>query len=491
MTQSLILAIDQGGQSTRMGLYDLHGNRLFITQIACATQHVSRTGYVAIEQDPKEILGSFEQGFTQVSQFLRESGFNLLAAGYSGQGSSLICWDRKTGEALSPVISWQDVRGKTLIDDLEVQYPDLSERLMADTGLRASPHYGASKYRWCLEQLPQVRNAADQQRLLMGPLVCFFMQHYLTIPAGQPLLVDPGHAQRTLLWNRHTNQWDHSLMRLFGLDSKSFSSITYHNANFGIIDRLHCHCSVMAVARDQGASLFSGGLPNTDTIYVNVGTGAFIQRVTHELTPPNGQLVSPLWITPDAQTNLYAWEATVNGAASAIPYVSQQAGIVVSATEIDEALTKTLADSEEKLFWFLNAQGELSAPWWKTGLQSQWSEGLTAKEKILAWLESVLFQITLNIQLMAASAPVARIICSGGFSQCDGFCQALANLTGCVVERTDDTEASLTGIAFLAANKPTSWKMNKQMVCFTPQASVGLGNRFRCWKKQVEMCINQ
>ena len=35
---------------------------------------------------------------------------NIIAAGFAGQGSSLLCWDNKTGEALSPVLSWQDIR---------------------------------------------------------------------------------------------------------------------------------------------------------------------------------------------------------------------------------------------------------------------------------------------------------------------------------------------------------------------------------------------
>lgn len=489
MKTPLILAIDQGGQSTRVGLYDLSGELLFSASVNCATRQLDLNQVQHIEQNTTELLDGFGSLFDRIASFLEGSIYSIIAAGYSGQGSSLICWDRLAGTALSPVISWQDIRGNSLLQQRLQTEVGLAEKIIALTGLRASPHYGASKYRWCLENLDAVIKAKDSGHLMMGPIFCFFLQHFIHRDDSNStpvVLVDPGHAQRTLLWDKSNNQWSKDLLDSFGIQQSWLPQLTTHYHHYGDLSLSVGKAPLMVAARDQGASLFAGGEPDPRAAYVNVGTGAFIQRVSNFTSAPDGILVSPIWLEENQERNIYAWEATVNGAAAAMPYVRLHTGIDLHPAEIDAALSINV----EKPCWFLNAQGELSAPWWITGLSSQWSAELNAQEKVLAWLESIQFQIRLNIRLMNAEFACERIICSGGFSQSDVFCQHLADVCQLVVERADDPEASLRGIAYMAAGRPSGWSTQmRASKRFVPKDSADIELRFQLWLEKLSEWI--
>ncbi|GGY68802.1 glycerol kinase 1 [Cellvibrio zantedeschiae] len=493
-TQSLILAIDQGGQSSRVAVYSASGTQVHCFSAPCATYRKSVDGVEYIEQDPQDILSGIKECLDKIRKLMGEDVKNILAAGFAGQGSSLLCWNNKTGEALSPVLSWQDIRGKDYLDETLLT----NSQTQAITGLRMSPHYGASKIRWCLDHNPHVQQTYKNNSLSIGPIVSYIFWHLCSTN-----LVDPGHAQRTLLWNLQTKTWDQHLLDLFQIPRSVLPTPKLHNSHFGYIDVNNISIPFKASARDQGASLFARGLPDKNACYVNIGTGAFIQRVSEKLIAPEGLLVSPLWIpentspknsvevsspvcyaadfASDFQKALYAWEATVNGAASAIDYIEKETNLNITPQQINKSLA--LAPTRE--CYFLNAVGGLSAPYWRTDVQSRFSEDLSADEKVLAWLESIIFQIVINVRLMDSLGKTQKIYISGGISNADAICQKLADLLEAPVHRSENTDATLQGIAYLAAGQPELWGSETAEDIFTPAPNAGLSARFQLWQNKL------
>lgn len=469
------LAIDQGGQSTRVAIYSHTGEQICCYASACATTHhqPDASPYVHIEQNGEEILAGIVDCLQKIQGDLGQAVTRIKAAGFAGQGSSLLCWNNQTGAALTPVISWQDIRGEPYLSSL----PFTHQQAQQLTGLRLSPHYGATKMRWCLTHNEHVAQAQEHNCLSIGPIVSYIFWHLL----GKQHLVDPGHAQRTLLWDLQRNEWSDSLLELFKIPRVVLPQCKLHNSQFGSLHLAGHVTPFTASARDQGASLFARGLPAADTVYVNMGTGAFIQRLSDTLHAPAGLLVSPLWL-PEAGQKYYAWEATVNGAASAIPFLQAQTGLEITAQEINDALALNPSDS----VYFLNAVGGLGAPYWRTELQSQCSPGLSAQEKILCWIESIVFQIVINLQLMNALGVAKKIIISGGLSKADAVCQKIADLTSLPVHRSDNTDATLQGIACMAAGLPHSWNPDLKEDVFTQRHDALLLRRFATWQQAME-----
>lgn len=509
MPQSLYLAIDQGGQSTRIAIYTATGELRYCHSAPCATTHHLHEGVEFIEQSGEEILAGIRTGLHNIQQELGDSITAIAAAGFAGQGSSLLCWNSTTGEALTPVISWQDIRGQAYLNN----FPYSHQQIQQKTGLRVSPHYGASKIRWCLENNAAVKMAQQEKCLSVGPIVSYLLWHLLDEKQHQ---IDPGHAQRTLLWNITTNNWDEDLLFAFKMPKDILPQCRYHNSHLGMLSVAQHKIPFCVSARDQGASLFANGKPNTNNCYINIGTGAFIQRVSNNLQAPNGLLVSPLWLPQPQQSaaplhnihhpievaspvcyapellsplqteSLYAWEATVNGAASAISFMEQQTGLAITPQIIEAALK--LSPAHE--CYFLNAVGGLSAPYWRTDLSSRFSHNLTSTEKILAWLESVVFQMVVNVKLMEEKEPLTKTIISGGLSNADALCQKIADLTGATVSRSENADASLRGIAYLTAGLHSNWGAIHQNAVFEPQKNLPLQARFNNWQQAMQQWLN-
>ena len=105
-----------------------------------------------LEQDPEELVASLHAVIVEAVASLGDKADRIVGAGIATQRSSIVCWDRRTGATLSPVISWQDRRAHEWLSRLAAQANEVQRR----TGLMLSAHYGASKLRWCLDHLPAV-----------------------------------------------------------------------------------------------------------------------------------------------------------------------------------------------------------------------------------------------------------------------------------------------------------------------------------------------
>jgi glycerol kinase len=475
-----VLVIDQGGQSTRVAVFDSNGKIIVQEKSPCATQIIDIDDHQQhIEQNPQEILGGITDSLEKIQLQLGNQVSNIKAAGFSGQGSSLLCWNNKTGEPLSPVLSWQDTRGKVYLDNIKMTH----QQVQQFTGLRFSPHYGASKIRWCLDNLESVKLAQQNNQLTIGPIVSFILWHL----AGRKNSVDPGHAQRTLLWNIQSANWDLQLLQIFSIPQSVLPECYLHQDNFGKIFLGHHSVDFCVCARDQGASLFANTMPDKNTAYINIGTGAFIQRISQNKTPPEGLLISPLWISQNSDDNLYAWEATVNGSAAAIPFIEQESGLKITPDIIEQALSISLGTED----YFINTQGGLGAPFWRTDIESRFSGLLSPLQQVAVWLESILFLLTINLQRMNPDNSLTKIQLSGGFSQSDKFCQLLADLMRLPVSVNENPEASLQGIAYLTANRPDLWNSLISNQLFTPVVQEGLlHKRFASWYLEMQKLLD-
>ena len=149
---TLTLAIDQGTHSTRAVVFDAQGRKLALGRAPVDLLVISPG---VVEQSPEDILMSLEQA---ISDVLAQPGVDpaaIVQSGLATQRSSVLAWEYSSGRALSPVLSWQDTRTRSQLADQE---PD-ADGIRRHTGLRLSPHYGASKLHWLLMHNDAVRRA--------------------------------------------------------------------------------------------------------------------------------------------------------------------------------------------------------------------------------------------------------------------------------------------------------------------------------------------
>src|SRR5712692_10909089 len=104
MTDTYILALDQGTSSSRAILFDRTGRAVHQVSQAFA-QHYPQPGWV--EHDPADLWPS---QLTTTQQVLQQAGVQptqVAAIGLTNQRETTLIWDRGSGEPIAPAIVWQ------------------------------------------------------------------------------------------------------------------------------------------------------------------------------------------------------------------------------------------------------------------------------------------------------------------------------------------------------------------------------------------------
>ncbi len=462
----LYLILDAGGQSLRARVHDQHGQVKAESGQAIASDEQA-DGRVTL--DGEALVEAAWQVLAQVADELGSRCSQVAMAGLAVQRGSVLCWDRKTGQALSPVFSWRDRRGFDLGDrEREV----LARRVRSESGLRFSPYGGAAKIRWSLDNLPEVQAALQDQRLAAGPLGSFLLQRLLD---SSPLLVDDTLAQRTLLWSRRDCDWSNALLEAFGIPRRILPEVVPGTHEFGYLGKPFSGVPLRTLVGDQNALAWLGGAGREQCLMINVGTGAFMLRPT--ATPLLAEGFQTSFLERD-QGGCYALEASIHGAASALEWLARREGEAFAPDRL-AGLRRRCPDPP----LFLNAVDGLGSPWWLPGIEPEFIGQADADGRLLAVLESIVFLARINLEHMeSASAPVQRILVSGGLSRSPDFCQLLADGLGRGIERLDDGEGTAAG-TWCRLSRADAALLN--WTPFEPAESASLEQRFQSWRAHM------
>jgi glycerol kinase len=465
-----VLALDQGGLGSRAVLYDSRGHEVAAAHVPVGTTH--RAGGI-VEQDPGELLRSLESAAHDAIDSPAGRSAPVVAAGLATQRSTIVCWERSTGRALTPAISWQDRRNAAWLERLR----PLAGSIRETTGLVLSPHYGASKLRWCLDHVPAVREAARSGDLAAGPLASFLVARLLD---QRPVVADPANASRTLLFDPSRLDWSPALLDAFGIERTHVPRCVPTRHDFGHLTLGPQRVPLTACTGDQSAAAFAFGVPRASEALVNVGTGAFVQRAaTADLRLPDGLLRSVLRSDPSGHAT-FSHEGTVNGAGSAIEWLRPRVGL-----DVDRALPALDMPADTPVPLFMNGVGGLGAPFWIADFPTEFVGEGDDRQRLAAVVESIAFLVAVNLERMREAAGLERIVISGGLARCDHLCRTLATVTGLAVARFAVREATARGVAFLAAGEPAAWESPPVERSFTPSIETALPSRYAAWR--IEM----
>ena len=471
----LFLALDQGGSASRALVFDSAGREHASSRVEVADRR-PRPGWV--EQGPDAVVASLrEAAVAAIAKLDPMRRDDVQACGLSSQRSSLVCWDRDSGFALSPILSWQDTRAAEWLAAQDLD----AEAIRRSTGLYPNAHFGLSKIRWCLDHLDAVRRAASDRRLLIGPLASFLA---FSLLEQQPRKVDPANASRTLLFDLERGDWDPAMLRRFGIDRSWLPEIARSDAELGELVIRAMRLPLRLLSGDQSTAAFAYGEPRAEAAYLNVGTGAFVYRI--ESAPPTEtRLLRSIihW----GEMPQFVLEGTVNGAGSAMAWLAEQRGVA----DVAAALDQHWRSEQVSDLIFLNGVGGLGSPDWRADFESRFVGEGSVEQQLVAVAESILFLIQRNLGLLREFGPACEyLMVSGGVSRSDHFCQVLSDLCGLPLRRPEQCEASARGTAFLLAGRPATWAPLPERR-FEPMENPGIQARYQRWSDSLQAALDE
>ncbi len=476
MAEKFVIVLDQGSSSSRALALDQDGN------IRYKSQRRLEAAYPApgrAEHDVRQLYAGQAESLEEVLARIQPSD-EIVALGMASQRSTVIFWDKSSGEPLCPALSWQDGRALELLGKV----PLANTKIHDLTGLYKTPYYSASKMAWALENYPEVKAAAAEGRLLMGPVSTYLLWR---LSGGKSFAADPSQAQRTMLFNLRRLRWEPRLLSAFGLNAGLLPEIKPSMGRLGWAEAGGRRIPVTAMLGDQQAAMLGLGLEAPNSAALNYGTGAFMLVNTgRKPLKIRGLLNSFGWQQGKGRKNIcYFTESTVNSAGTALEWLRLKFGLFEDISDVDGMCRK----SRNRLHC-LPAIGGLGAPYWDFTTFTTFAGFSPHSDKY-----DVVRGVTEGIAYMVADAfdlvkkkglKIEELKVSGGLSRIDWLLQFQADVTGARICAMEESEATAVGAALAAARGAglsPAWTPKVSQRVFTP--SIGEEERqnlIRGWR---------
>ena len=450
-----VLAIDQGTTNTKAVLVNEEG-----VCIAKASEpaHVffPRPGWV--EQDPIEIWQATRRAIQRCLSMC--SGVSVVAIGISNQRESTVMWDRRTGQPLGPVISWQCGRSAAFCSELKRRglEPEIRQR----SGLPLEPMFSASKMRWLLDNVAGAFERAEAGEVCLGTIDSWLLWN---LTGGKSWCTDVTNASRTQLLNLRQLEWDSSLLDAFGIPRASLPEVRPSCAIYGETaptEEVPGGILVGSLIGDSHAALYGHGVPGPGWVKATYGTGSSLMCATADLKLDcQGLVATVAWA--DTAT-VYGLEGNILATGATVEWVQKLLGL--DRPEDVSELARQVEDAGG--VYLVPAFAGLGAPWWNEaarGLIAGITRGTGRAHVARAAFEAVAFQIrdVFDRMVSATGAPPQALLADGGASRDDFLMQLQADILGFPVMRNNSGDVSAMGAAYLAGLAAGLWRSPEEI----------------------------
>jgi glycerol kinase len=443
VSSPLILAIDQGTSSTKCLLVDEAG-RVVKQGQASLGQSMPKPGWV--EQDADEIWNSVRRAVAATVP--PEIARRVFAIGLSTQRESCVVWDRRSGRALTPVLSWQDQRTEALCETLRKR--GQSDVVRRKSGLPLDAMFSAAKAQWLLDEIDPDRVRARAGDLCVGTIDSFILSRF-----GGEAIVEAGNASRMQFVDVVEAQFDDELCAIFETPRAALPHIVRSVGPFPAalgLAPLPDGVPIHAVMADSHAALFAHGAFAPGPVKATHGTGSSVMGLIDQRRLAEGATLHPglcLTLAWRIDAPVLAFEGNIRASGSTLVWAADLLGI-----DVDELARLAASVEDAQGVHLVPAFNGLGAPWWDgaaVAALSGFTLGAGRPHVARAAFESIAFQIADVIQAVRVGGPpIERLLVDGGPTRNDGLMQIEADLVGVEVVRAEAAELSALGAAHLA-----------------------------------------
>ncbi|NQX95127.1 MAG: carboxymuconolactone decarboxylase family protein [Erythrobacter sp.] len=395
-------------------------------------------------------------------------------------------------EPLTKAIVWQDRRTEPFCAELRTAGKE--PEVQAATGLLLDPYFSGTKMRWMLDNVAEVKAAADAGTLAFGTVESWLVYK---LTGGKTHITDASNASRTLLMGLEDAQFSDDLCALFGVPKSALPTVTDMSSALAEteVSLFGREIPITGLVGDQQAATIGQACLEPGETKATYGTGAFVLTNQGSVVPKSENRLLGTVLMQIAGERTYAIEGSVFVAGSLVQWLRDSLGIVEVASET-EALARSIETSGGVTI--VPALAGLGAPHWRADARGVIS-GLTfatgKAELARAALEAMAHQTNDLAEAFAADGTSwGTLRIDGGMAANDWMAQDLADVLNLKVERPAFVETTALGAAILAAAGAGFYKdvasaaeaMRGELRTFEPNMDKAVRQeRLARWKKAL------
>ena len=409
----------------------------------------------------------------------------IVALGISNQRESILIWDRRTGEPLGPVVTWQCRRTADACDALKRAGHE--PQVVAKTGLPLDPMFPPTKAAWLLEN-----HGAGVTDICVGTVDSWLIWNF---SGGMVHATDRSNAARTQMFDLARGEWDAGLCTLFGVDIAHLPHVADSAHIFGEtqgVDGLPDGIPIASAIGDSHAALFGHGATRSGDGKITFGTGSSIMTTIPDfVAPPPGITTTVAWSLDGRST--YALEGNILVSASIFPWTAAMLGLPDVGALLD--LAQSVEDANG--VHLVPAHVGLGSPHWDSaarGTISGLSFGAGPAHVARAAADSLAHQVADVCEAMdPTGAGIGRLFVDGGPSTNPFLMQLVADALMRPVTPCRNAETSALGAAHLAGLATGFWPDLDTVGCLAshdapcePQQNSGAAQASRiAWREAI------
>jgi len=411
-----------------------------------------------VEQDPQDVLVAVVDA---VAELLRETDGDVVACGLDHQGESVLAWDAESGDALTPIVTWQDKRSQSVLDALADP-----EAVRQRSGLPLDPYFSAGKLGWVMSEEAEVARAVDAGTARLGTV-----DAWLCDMLGAGFATDLSTASRTQLAVPGEPDWDDELLNAFGVPRSALPPLVDSAGELGSLRHPDWPVELPLRARvvDQQAALAGAGCVVPGSVKATYGTGVFVLAHVGGERPldaaDHGLVPTVAWRV-DGRVE-YALDGGVFTAGALLEWLSRDLGLAADPPAL-AALAASVDDAGGVRV--LPALAGLGAPWWRPGSRAVIA-GLTSGTRpahvARAALEAIAWRVADVLAVVAEHSPAEVLRVDGGLTRDALLLQLQADTSGARVQR-GAVDATAAGSAALAAVGAGIWESTAEIAEHVP-----------------------
>lgn len=478
-----IIGIDEGTTSCRSILFDITKNEIVDISSRSFKSTYPHSGWV--EQDAEEIYNLQLETIKDLVSKVKSK--NIIGMGIANQRETIVAWNKKTKKPIYNAIVWQCRRTVQFIESLP---QNVIASIKQKTGLIADAYFSASKIKWLIDNVPQVKKLMEEDNLCVGT-----MDSFLAYKLTGKFVTDVTNASRTMLFNINTLDYDDELLAYFNISRSILPKVISNSEVIGNV--LEYDFPLASLVGDQQASLFGQGCFTIGKAKATYGTGGFLLLNIGEKPIFVDKILTTVAFKTGKKV-CYALEGSIYSASSTVNFMKDNLGFFFNPADTDN-MAKSVKNTNG--VYFVPAFTGLGAPYWNSDARALIC-GIgfdTQKEHIVrAGLESMAYNTKAILDEMSnGGATVKRIKVDGGCSKNKFLLQFLADINNIKVIKNKESEATALGAIYLAglALKVFNYqKLNKiiesSAVYSSKMKEEERQKLYNGWQKAVKMAIN-